>query len=293
MDTHPRYDLHGRTVLLTGATQGMGRHLAHQLAASGATLLLHGRDTARLEAVIAEIRGQASTAAPVHGLLAELADLTDVRALADRVLATESRLDVLVHNAGVGGGTDPTAREVSWQGHELRFAVNHLAPHVLTRRLLPLLTTTAAATGTTARVVNVASAGQLPLDFDDFPLERDYEGVRAYCQSKLAMIMDTFDLAAELDPHEVTVNALHPAHLMDTRMVRQSGLRAAVPVEEGVRPTLRLIADREWEGVSGRYFDRFEEASAHPQAYDPTARAQLAALTRRLSHTHARSARIG
>lgn len=273
---HEPYALRGKTILLTGATQGMGRHLALALAANGATLLLHGRDRARLAAVASEARA-VDPGPPVRTYLADLADLGQVRSLADRVLATESRLDVLVNNAAVGGGTDPSGREMSRQGHELRFAVNHLAPYLLTCRLVPLLTASAP-----ARVVNVASIGQVPIDFDNVMLEREYDGVRAYCQSKLAMIMATFDLAADFANDKITVNALHPAHLMDTQMVRQSGFTPAACLDEGMRPTLRLIADPALESVTGSYFDQLAEAVAHAQAYDPIARARLAALTQRL-----------
>lgn len=148
--------------------------------------------------------------------------------MADRIRATEPRLDALVNNAVAGGGTEPLRRELSRQGHELRFAVNHLAPYALLRDLLPLLIASAP-----ARVVNVASIGQEAIDFDNVMLERDYEGLRAYCRSKLAMIMTTFELAAELDGTGVTVNTLHPAHLMDTEGVRAYGLTPAVGIEEG------------------------------------------------------------
>ncbi len=166
---------------------------------------------------------------------------------------------------------------MSRQGHELRFAVNYLAPFLLTRELLPLLTASAP-----ARVVDVASIGQAPVDFEDVMMERGYEGLEAYCRSKLALIMSAFDLADRIADSGVTVNALHPAHLMDTRGVREYGLTPAVPVEEGVRPTVRLITDPALADVTGRYFDRFTDTPAHEQAYDPRARARLAALTREL-----------
>ncbi|MFI6449623.1 SDR family NAD(P)-dependent oxidoreductase [Kitasatospora sp. NPDC050543] len=261
------------TVLITGATQGLGRHLALDLARRGATVLLHGRDRSRLDDAAAEVRAAAPTVA-VRTYLADLADLDQARDLAARILAAEPRLDVLVNNAAVGGGAHPARRDVSRQGHELRFAVNHLAPYVLTRGLLPLLAASAP-----ARVVNVASMGQAPIDFDDVMMERDYEGLEAYCRSKLAMIMSTFDLAAELADRGITVNVLHPAHLMDTRAVREYGLTPAVSIDEGVRPTARLITDPALAGVTGRYFDRFTERPAHAQAYDPAARTRLAVVT--------------
>jgi NAD(P)-dependent dehydrogenase (short-subunit alcohol dehydrogenase family) len=152
-----------------------------------------------------------------------------------------------------------------------------LAPYALVRGLLPLLMSSAP-----ARVVNVASIGQERIDFDDIMLERDYEGLRAYCRSKLALIMATFELGGELAGTGVTVNALHPAHLMDTQGVRDYGLTPVIGIEEGVRPTVRLVTDPDVAGVTGRYFDRFTDSRAHEQAYDADARRRLMELTHRL-----------
>ncbi|MFC9616731.1 SDR family NAD(P)-dependent oxidoreductase [Streptomyces sp. NPDC056938] len=266
-----------RITLITGATQGLGRGIALDLATRGDTLLLHGRDAGRLEAVVADVR-EAAPDATVRTYLADLSDLGQVRAMADRIRGAEPRLDALVNNAVAGGGAEPLRREVSAQGHELRFAVNHLAPYALIRGLLPLLRASAP-----ARVVNVASMGQERIDFDDVMLERDYEGLRAYCRSKLALIMATFELGAELEGTGVTVNALHPAHLMDTEGVRAYGLTPVTGIDEGVRPTVRLITDPELGSTTGRYFDRFTDARAHEQAYDKEARRRLMALTDELT----------
>ncbi|MFF0558144.1 SDR family NAD(P)-dependent oxidoreductase [Streptomyces sp. NPDC004266] len=265
------------TTLITGVTTGMGRALALDLAPRGGTLLLHGRNAERLEAVAAETRA-AGPGTTVRTYTADLSDLDQVRAMAARIRAAEPHLDGLIHNAVAGGGPRPLVRELSGQGHELRFAVNHLAPYALTRALLPLLTGSAP-----ARVVNVASMGQEALDFDDVMLERDYEGLRAYCRSKLAMIMASFELAAELKGTGVTVNALHPAHLMDTPGVRSYGLAPVTTTEEGVRPTVRLLLDPDLAAVTGRYFDRFADARAHEQAYDDGARERLMELTHELT----------
>jgi NAD(P)-dependent dehydrogenase (short-subunit alcohol dehydrogenase family) len=182
---------------------------------------------------------------------------------------------VLVNNAGIGttvpGGD---RRAESRDGHELRFAVNYLAPFLLTRLLLPLLRTSAP-----SRIVNVSSIGQMPIDFSDVMLHRGYSGVRAYCQSKLAQILFTFDLAEELAGTGVTVNALHPATYMPTKMVRTP----MSSLEEGVEATARLIEDPALAATSGRYFDGTEEAKPDPQAYDPRARAQLRALSEKLA----------
>ena len=261
--------MNGSTVLITGATAGLGLHLARNLALRGATLLLHGRRPDRLEQVAGELR-QWTPEVRTH--VADLADLRQVRAMAARIRDTEPRLDVLVNNAAAG--LAGRQRMISADGHELRLAVNHLAPYLLVRELTPLLAASAP-----ARVVNVASMGQAPVDLGDLMFTRDFDAVQAYCRSKLAMIMATFALAGQLEERRVTVNAVHPAHLMDTGMVRDGGLTPVTGVDDGVLPTLRLVADSALHDVTGRYFFRFDEARAHEQAYDPAVRAALLAET--------------
>lgn len=257
------------TVFITGATDGLGRALAHQLAADGATLILHGRAPGRLAATADEISDAHGTGRPAT-VLADLAELAQVRRLAADVRSAAPRLDVFVSNAGIGfGEPDGRERRTSADGYELRFAVNYLAGFLLTLELLPLLRASAP-----ARVVNVASIGQSPLDFSDLMLTRDYSGYRAYTQSKLAMIMSGFELADRVPAAEVTVNSLHPATFMPTKMV----LSEREPLDslaEGVASVHRLVTDPGLAGVTGRYFDRTADTRANDQAYDPAARAQL------------------
>ncbi|HEY3977463.1 MAG TPA: SDR family NAD(P)-dependent oxidoreductase [Streptosporangiaceae bacterium] len=255
------------TVLITGATDGLGRALAQRLAADGARLLLHGRDAARLAAAAAEIGG----AAPPLTFTADLAELAQVRQLAADVRGATGRLDVLVSNAGIGSGM-PAGRErgVSADGYELRFAVNYLAGFLLTLELLPLLRRSAP-----ARIVNVASLGQHAIDFDDIMITRGYSGTRAYGQSKLAQIMSGFELAGRLPAAEVTVNSLHPATYMPTKMVLAEIGRPVDTLETGVAATRRLVSDPGLAGVTGRFYDRTREARASSQAYDRAARAAL------------------
>jgi NAD(P)-dependent dehydrogenase (short-subunit alcohol dehydrogenase family) len=261
-------------VLVTGSTDGLGRALAHELARRGAAVLLHGRDPAKGEAVLRELC-ETTGNDRVGFYLADFASLADVRGLADRVLTEHERLDALVNNAGIGTGRGGTGgREVSADGYELRFQVNYLASFLLTRLLEPLLGRSAP-----ARIVNVASAGQMPIDFDDVMLERRYSGVQAYCQSKLADVMLAFDLAGELHDRGVTANALHPGTYMPTKMVLEAGTRPVDSLESGVGATLRLVADRELDRLSGKYFDRLREARAHAQAYDVDARERLRELS--------------
>jgi NAD(P)-dependent dehydrogenase (short-subunit alcohol dehydrogenase family) len=133
-----------------------------------------------------------------------------------------------------------------------------------------------------ARIVNVSSAGQVAIDFEDVMLQHAYDGTRAYCQSKLAQVMFTFDLATELRGAGVTVNCLHPASYMPTKIVMAARGSAISTLEEGVDATMRLAADAELDGVTGRYFDGQTGARAHPQAYDPDSRRRLRELSERL-----------
>lgn len=256
-------------ILITGASDGLGRALAYELARSGHRLILHGRDATRLAQVAEATGGQA--------IRADLASLSEVRRLADTVSASTDRLDVLVNNAGVGFGAPGAARELSADGFELRFAVNYLAPYLLTKLLLPLLRRAAP-----VRVVNVASIGQQSVDLDDLMMERGYDGVEAYRRAKLALIAHTFDLADELAGTGITANCLHPATLMPTTMVRQAQRAPVDSLERGLRATLRLVVDPTLERVTGRYFDGEQESRALPQAYDPDFRARLRQATEAL-----------
>jgi NAD(P)-dependent dehydrogenase (short-subunit alcohol dehydrogenase family) len=270
--------LEEQTILITGATDGLGRALALELAGGGATVLLHGRDDARGERAIDDIR-QRTGNQRLHWYRADLAALDEVRDLADRVGSHHERLDVLVNNAGIGA-IEPGGgrRALSRDGLELRFAVNYLSHYLLTALLRPLLERSAP-----ARIVNVSSGGQAPIDFDDVMLEHGYDGIRAYAQSKLAQVMNTFDLAEELRDSAVTANCLHPATYMPTKMVVESGVSPVSTLEQGVRTTMRLVAGRELDGVTGHYFNGPREARAHPQAYDLQARRRLRQLSDRLT----------
>ena len=260
------------TILVTGATDGLGRSVAQELAAKGATVLLHGRNRERLWAALDGVR-EGTGNEKLRYYLADLSSLETTRGLSERILSEHDRLDVLVNNAGV---ISPERRE-SEDGYELTFAVNYLSHFLLTRLLLPLLKDSAP-----ARIVNVASAGQSPLDFSNLMLEHGYDAMKAYSQSKLAQIMFTFDLAEHLRDTGVTVNALHPASLMDTKMVQSTFGYTMSTVEEGTEALVRLAISQEVEGVTGAYFDGAREARANRQAYDPQVRGRLWVLSEEL-----------
>ena len=269
-------EMAGKTVLITGSTDGVGRYVATRLAAAGAKVLIHGRDIARAKTLSEEIK-RAGGGEPAF-YQADLSSLAGARQLADAVLADHSRLDVFISNAGIGSQNGGPGRQTSADGHELRFAVNYLAGFLLARRLLPLLKQSAP-----SRIVNVASLGQHPIDFDDVMITGGYSGSRAYAQSKLSQIMFTIDLAEELKASGVTVNSLHPATYMNTTMVRAGGITPISTVEQGGAAILHLVTGDDVAGKSGLFFNGMQEARANPQAYDATARQRLRTLSLELT----------
>ena len=237
------------SVLVTGATDGLGRVVAADLAARGFAVHVHGRSEERAQAVAEEIG-----AAGVH--LADFAVLAQVRSLAEAL----PPLDVLVNNAGLIS----ERHVVTGDGIELTFQVNHLAPFLLTMRLLEH--------APPRRVVHVASLGQERPDFGDLMLERGYDEWRAYRQSKLAQIMFSFECARRFP--DVESVALHPATFMDTKMVRSRVGTPSNTVRTGADATVRLAAELDLD-VQGRYFDGLDEARPDALAYDPDARKRL------------------
>jgi NAD(P)-dependent dehydrogenase (short-subunit alcohol dehydrogenase family) len=269
-------NMDGKTVFITGSTDGVGRYVATQLAIAGAKVLIHGRDSTRAAALSEEIR-RAGGGEPVF-YQADLSSLAGVRQLADTVLADHKRIDVFVSNAGIGSQNGGSQRQESRDGHELRFAVNYLSGFLLAHLLLPLLKAAAP-----SRIVNVASLGQHPIDFDDVMITKGYSGSRAYAQSKLSQIMFTIDLAAELKDAGITVNSLHPATYMNTTMVRAGGITPMSTVEQGGAAILHLVQGDDVAAKSGLFFNGMNEARANPQAYDADARERLRALSLELT----------
>lgn len=270
-----------KTILITGSTDGLGKEVARRLAVQGWHVLLHGRDADKGQRVLAEIR-ESTGNKNLQYFNTDLSSLTEVKQLADTVLASCDRLDVLVNNAGIGPRTPDSPRTLSKDGYELFFAVNYLAGYLLTRELLPLLQQSVP-----SRIVNVASIAQAPVRFDDVMLEKAYTDGLAYRQSKLAQILHANDLARQLAGSGLTVNSLHPASLMNTKMVTES---TALPdsmttIADGADALEFLITSAKLEGVSGVYFDMKQQARADKQANDEFALKQLRDLSESLVHS--------
>ena len=254
--------LKDKVVLITGSTDGLGREVARAAGTLGARVIVHGRNKERGDAVVQEITKEGKGSAKFYA--ADFASLAEVRAFADALLRDYNRIDVLVNNAGVWVRDGQKSKD----GHELNLAVNYLAPFLLTRTLLPRLIA-----GAPARIINVASVAQTQIDFTDLMLERPGRAAQGYGQSKLAMVMFAMDLAAELKDKGVTAVSVHPATMMDTTMVRQSGMPARTTVDEGKAAVMNLIVSSPIE--NGAYYNGLKPARANAQAYDEQARAKL------------------
>jgi NAD(P)-dependent dehydrogenase (short-subunit alcohol dehydrogenase family) len=258
-------------VLVTGATDGIGLATARMLARKGAGVLVHGRNRTKVGDVVRELRDSGGYA---EGFVADLASLEETAALAREVAERAPRLDVLINNAGIGAGPPTGRRELSRDGYELRFAVNYLAPFLLTHQLLGY--------GRPRRaIINVASAGQAAIDFRAPMLATGYDGWRAYRQSKLALIMLTFDLAEEFP--QITSNALHPGTFLDTKMVREAEVSPRGSASEGARAVVGLLKESLIDGITGRYYDGGRPARPLAQADDPVARRRLRMLSEDLT----------
>jgi NAD(P)-dependent dehydrogenase (short-subunit alcohol dehydrogenase family) len=277
----PDRPLDGRTALVTGATSGIGVETARGLARAGARVVVVGRDPARCDATVAAIRAESGPEA-AEALVADLGRLADVRRLAGEFRARHDRLHVLVHNAGAMF----LDHQATAEGLERTFALNHLAPFLLTDLLLEPLRQAAP-----ARVVVVASEAHrmADLDLDDWPRPRRFKGFPAYGRSKLANVLFARELARRLDGTGIIANSLHPGFVasrffahqggpLGWSMRRLAGLFAITP-EEGARTSLHLATAPEVAGVSGRYFAKSREAAPSKHAQDDGASRRLWALS--------------
>ncbi len=254
-----------KTILITGSTDGIGLETAKALSSAGHSILLHGRSEHKLAAAKAALE-----AIPDHGsvesYVADLSDMAAVEALATAVAALHKRIDVLINNAGVFAVSDGRTSA----GLDIRFAVNTIAPYLLTRRLLPLL-------GETARVVNLSSAAQSPVDLEALAGNMSLSDSAAYSQSKLALTMWSHSLAQELSPDGPMIVAVNPGSFLGTKMVKEAYGSKGNDVGIGVDILVRAALSEEFADASGLYFDNDsgQFARPHPDALDPRKCEQL------------------
>jgi retinol dehydrogenase-12 len=278
-------DVRGKTVLITGATDGIGLVTAHELARMSATVVVVGRNADKTAAVVERLKTETGNAA-VEGLVGDLSSQQDIRRLAQQFLERHNRLDVLLNNAGALFHP----RRESVDGIEMTFALNHLGYFLLTNLLLDVLKASAP-----ARIVNVSSLAhrRAKLDFDDLQGKRRYFAFRAYSASKLANLLFTFELARRLQGTGVTVNALHPG-LVASRFAVKNGwigglLRGlihcfGISPEAGAQTSIYLASSLEVEGVTGKYFQKMKVVESSPASRDEDAARRLWDISELLTH---------
>ena len=259
-----------KTILITGATDGLGKAVACELASQGYEMLLHGRNPQRGKLLLEEIYATTGNEKIAY-YNADFSEMSQIRTLADDISTRHQHLDVLINNAGLGA--EPQRSE-SKDGLERIFQVNYLATYMMSKLLLPLLVQSAP-----SRIVNVASAGQAPIDFADPMLQKSYSGIQAYCQAKLAQISLTMEMASKLKDKGVTVNALHPATYLPTKIVSNPVSK----MEVGVESVCMLAIAEEMTDVTGKYFFQTRDQKAAAQAYDATERKKLMELSFKLT----------
>ncbi|MEF8815741.1 MAG: SDR family oxidoreductase [Salinibacter sp.] len=286
-------DMSGTVCVVTGANSGIGKATAAELARLGARVVMVCRDEGRGREAQAEIRAAARTAHPsredvVDLCIADLSVLEEVYRLGETLRADHDRLDVLVNNAGVF----LDSFEETADGLEATFAINHLAPFLLTHLVLPRLRETAGRAGE-ARIITVSSEAHrgVSMNFDDLNARESYNPLQAYARSKLANILFTHELSRRLQDKGVVANAVHPG-IVNTNIWRGSGWISRVArlfswlykrPEEGARSVVYLAASPEVEGVTGQYFKETEVVNPSPEAYDEKAEAHLWKVSRELT----------
>ena len=240
-----------KTILLTGATDGIGRQAAQLFAAKGHSLIVHGRNPDRLAQLAVDL-SKVAGAGSVQTLVCDLSDLKSVDAMAESVLSQTTVLDVVINNAGVLKLPDPTAVE----GYDARFLVNLLAPYHLTRRLLPLM-------NDTGRVVNLSSAAQHPVDLDGLVNKSQFSDFEAYAQSKLALTQWSHWQSKRSEPNFI---ALNPGSLLATKMVKEGFGIEGKDLSIGAQVIVEAALSSKFETANGAYFDNDEQrfADSHP-----------------------------
>ncbi|WP_372369210.1 SDR family NAD(P)-dependent oxidoreductase [Candidatus Uabimicrobium sp. HlEnr_7] len=240
-----------KNILITGATDGIGTLTAQALAKLNHNIYIHGRSPKKIAETISKVKAESGNN-NIYSYQADLASFSEIKSMAQKIKEDNLLIDVLINNAGMAGGKE---RRESKDGLEVCFQVNYLATFLLTHLLLPHIK---------ERIVNVSSLGQYHIDFDDVMLEKEYDGIRAYRQSKLAMIMFTFELARNIN--DLIVTSLHPGSMLNTKIAQEMFGTARGNANEGIKPIVSLALEQ--GDIHGKFFNGTAEAKALPQAYD-------------------------
>jgi NAD(P)-dependent dehydrogenase (short-subunit alcohol dehydrogenase family) len=276
--------MHDKICLVTGATNGIGKVTAHELAAMGATVIVAGRSREKTEGVAAELRAAAGHER-IYTMLADLSLLSGSVALADEFRSRFDHLDVLVNNAGGIFNQRETTRE----GLEMTFALNHMSYFVVTTQLLDLLKASSS-----ARVVSVSSGAHFAgrMDWDNLQGEKRYSGFPAYGNSKLANVLFTYALARRLEGTKVTANVLHPGAVSTgfgannkdifSKIVFKGFQLLTMPPEKGARTSIYLASSPEVEGVTGAYYAEMKRTRSSPLTYNVDVQERLWAISEAL-----------
>jgi NAD(P)-dependent dehydrogenase (short-subunit alcohol dehydrogenase family) len=261
-------NVQGKIMLITGSTDGLGRLIAEHMVRMNASVLLHGRNEEKGKSVQNELsRIMPRTHLKYYN--ADFSSLKEVSDVANNIKAEQDHIDVLINNAAIGSGKmQGNNREFSADGIELRFAVNYVAQVLFTEKLLSLIKPGSV-------IINVVSVAQARIDFHDMKLDKAYDGYHAYARSKTALIMYTFDLAERMKDKNIMINAVHPASLMNTKMVLKDWGYTLSTVEQGAEAVENLITT----SVTGTYFDGKKHGKVISQAFDLDARRKLKEYT--------------
>ncbi|NLR94356.1 SDR family NAD(P)-dependent oxidoreductase [Flammeovirga agarivorans] len=261
-----------KNILITGSTDGIGKSTAFKLAEEGHTLYLHGRNSKRLNQLIDTIKEETNNN-NIYGFVADFADLSDVKRMSDEVQKGVKYLDVLINNAGVFN----SPISYSKQGYDIRYAVNYLAPYLLTRELLPLLNL-----GQQSRIINLSSAAQSEVSYDVLMGKQPSNANASYAQSKLALTMWSYYLAHQLEG--ITVISVNPGSLLNTKMALEAYGQHWSPVDKGANILYDLALSENHAAHNGDYFDNDagRYAKAHPDTYNESAVNQLIDVTNKI-----------
>lgn len=277
--------MQGKIVLVTGATNGIGKVTAHELAKKGATVVIVGRNRAKTEETLNDIKAKSGNN-NVDMLLGDLSSMAEVRRVAEEFKRKYNRLDVLINNAGAWF----TSREETVDGYEMTFALNHLSYFLLTNLLLDVLKASAP-----ARIINVSSEAHMSvsMDFDDLQNKKSFTGgFKPYSQSKLANVLFSYELARRLQGTGVTVNSLHPGFVATGFGKNNSGLmkwvmsiahRFALTEEQGAQTIIHLASSPEVEGVTGKYWEKSKPIKSSTVSYDEAAQRRLWEVSEQLT----------